>query len=164
MRYVFAYILISIFDMFVSVFRYINISYVLSCIPGSCHTWFVFTKLLIIRVHPALAAMRSACMVHPPLCIDRTLQFTDLSASRRDTILVLSPLLPSFALIYYLDCSSHSLNQRPLNRGIANFNEFVSPRAFDVSIVYYKEGSTFSARYVIRNIRSSLKKEALLRA
>lgn len=150
--------------MFVSVFRYISISYVLSCISGSCHTWFVFTKLLIIRVHPALAAMRSACMVHPPLCIDRTLQFTDLSASRRDTILVLSPLLPSFALIYYLDCSSHSLNQRPLNRGIANFNEFVSPRAFDVSIVYYKEGSTFSARYVIRNIRCSLKKEALLRA
>lgn len=74
----------------------------LPCPPSPIRSSSLFTKLLIIaRVHLALATMRSACMVHPPLGIDRPVQSSptplslslslSLPASRRDTILVHRP-------------------------------------------------------------------------
>lgn len=89
----------------------------------------LFTKLLIIaRVHLALATMRSACMVHPPLGIDRPVQSspTPLSLSLfplRDAIQYLYTVLIT-TLIHLL--SSPFVRHSGSATGSSNFNEFVS--------------------------------------
>lgn len=83
----------------------------------------LFTKLLIIaRVHLALATMRSACMVHPPLGIDRPVQSspTPLSLSlsfrfeTRYNTYILSSLPPLST--YYLRHSFATPVQLPVRQ------------------------------------------------